>query len=288
MRPEVVAKTNCVVGENPLWNALNEKLYWCDIPAGKIYRFDPSMSEHMIIYEDGVVGGFTIQANGSFLLFKDGGRVDYWEDGKSSTVVSPTDTDVASRFNDVWPDPNGGVFCGTMPTDDASGALYHLSLEGTLSRVVDDVQIPNGIDFSPGVKYLYLTESDANAIWQYAYDPSTGELSERERFVDTSDEAGVPDGLTVDSEGNVWSARWGGHAVVKYAPDGTELDRVEFPVERVSSVAFGGAGASRLYVTTARGLERQADSDLAGALFAVETDSVGKTLLTSDVKPAAR
>jgi len=288
MQPTVVAKSNCVVGENPLWNSFNEEVYWCDIPEGKIYQYNSSSHEHRIIYENGVVGGFTIQADGSLLIFKSGGRIDYWDNGKSITVVPASGTEVTSRFNDVWADPNGGVYCGTMPTDDSPGSLYHLSCDGNLTNVIDNVQLPNGIDFSPGHEYLYLTESGANTIWRYAYDSLTGELSEPEPFVDTSDETGVPDGLTVDSAGNLWSARWGGHAVVKYGSDGTEVDRIKFPVERVSSLVFGGPQNSHLYVTSARGLDRNADSDLAGALFALQVENEGKELLNSDVKPSEK
>lgn len=266
---ERVADTRCHTGEGPLWHPDEERLYWTDIPNGRLYRYDPARDDHERVLDDDVaLGGFTIQEDGSLLCFRGAGRVDRFVDGRLEPVTV-VESATHTRFNDVIADPEGRVYAGTMPTDDELGRLYRLDTDGTVTEADDyGYDIPNGMGFTPDRERLYLTESEANSVYCYDYDRETGALSDRRTVLDLSEEDGVPDGMTVDADGDLWSARWNGGVVARYGPDGAERGRIEFPARKVSCVTFGGADYDDAYVTTALdGGERETEGDGAGALF---------------------
>jgi D-xylonolactonase len=274
-----VADRRLTVGEGPLWHPDEDALYWVDIVAGHLFRYDPATGTSDRVYEaDRPIGGYTIEADGSLLLFEGGGRIVRWsqDDGVGDVVVSGLDAEADSRFNDVIADPRGRVFAGTMPTADREGRLYRVELDGTVRPVDDGFAIPNGMGFSPDRSTLYLAVSDDQVIYAYDYDQATGNLSTRRRFVDTGDEAGVPDGLTVDADGYVWNARWNASCVVRYDPDGTEVGRLAVPPPKASSLTFGGPDYRDVYLTTAVGEGADADDHPeAGTLYRTRADIRG-------------
>lgn len=278
---ERVADERCIVGEGPLWHPEQERLYWVDIPSGHLYRFDPATGDHeRVLAIDRALAGFTIQDDGSLLLFEGGGAIERWVDGEGivGTLHSHLPGERGTRFNDVIADPAGRVFAGTMPTDDRQGRLYRIDRDGTATIVERNLTIPNGMGFTKDRETFYCTSSLDREIYAYDYDAATGELGDREVFVDTSGQEGVPDGLTVDEEGFVWSARWDGGAVYRYAPDGTADTRIDLPPPKVSSVTFAAPDdRERLYVTTAVGEGAEADEhSAAGSLYRTSVDVAGR------------
>ncbi|WP_188148853.1 SMP-30/gluconolactonase/LRE family protein [Haloferax sp. AS1] len=286
MAPELVADYPAKTGEGPIWHTDHAQLYWTDIPNGILYQYNPVTDSHAVLLERDTIGGTTVQADGSLLLFGAGGVVERWNGTDVETIATLKEA-AATRFNDVIADPAGRVFCGTMPMDDELGALYRLDCDGTFTRVVDDADIPNGMGFSPDRETFYFTVSEENSIYAYDYDADSGGISNQRVLVSTADEAGVPDGLTVDASGDLWSARWDGRALVRYTPTGKERDRVEFPVEKVSSATFGGPSLDQLYVTTAGGDNRLAEGALAGSLFRFGPGVTGTTEFRSRIDPSA-
>ncbi|MHB1293867.1 MAG: SMP-30/gluconolactonase/LRE family protein [Anaerolineae bacterium] len=268
MEPELIADYQCITGENPLWHPDEQRLYWTDIPTGRLFRYDPATGEHEQFYSGRVVGGFTFQTDGALLLFMDRGAIATWRNGVLTTVVEEIPGELDSRFNDVIADPAGRVFCGTMPAGERLGRLYRLDTDGSLHRILDEVGCSNGLGFTPDRKRLYYTDTPRHEIYLFDYDVATGEIANRRVFVHTVGEGG-PDGMTVDAEGCVWSARWDGSCLVRYAPDGAEMQRVYFPARKVSSVVFGGPDYKDMYVTTAGGNIKATDGEGAGALFRV-------------------
>jgi len=254
---------------------MQKRLYWCDIPNGRIFRYDPATCTHETCYEGEVCGGFTIQSNGDLLLFMARGAIRSWRDGKLKTVLEEISDERESRFNDVIADPAGRVFCGTMPTAKRLGRLYRLDCDGELTILLEGVGCSNGMAFSPDHKKMYYTDSTARTIYLFDYDKRTGNLSHQRVFLSTREGDGVPDGATVDSEGCLWSARWDGGCVVRYDPDGKEERRVAFPVKKVSSLTFGGDDYADLYVTTAGGQNSPEEGQYAGALFRVRVGRTG-------------
>lgn len=217
-------------------------------------------------YQGDVVGGFTIQSDGALLLFMAMGMIKSWRRGKLETLVEEIPEERDSRFNDVIADPCGRVFCGTMASASRSGRLYRLDLDGRLTVMLEDVRT-NGIAFSLNRTKMYYTDTNARCIYMFRYDERTGGLADRRIFTQVQEDDGLPDGLTVDGEGYLWSARWDGGCVVRYAPDGTEDCRIIIPTQKVTSLTFGGEDYTDVYVTTAGGNNRSQEGPGAGALY---------------------
>jgi len=267
MEPELIADYQCITGENPLWHPTEQRVYWLDIPTGRMFRYDPASGKHEQFYQGDIVGGFTIQADDALLLLMARGAIKIWQQGKLTTVLDEIPDERASRFNDVIADPAGRVFCGTMPTKERLGRLYRLDTDGKLTKLLEGIGTSNGLGFTPDRKRMYYTDSRQREIYLFDYDQARGAISNQRLFVRTPEGEGVPDGMTVDAEGYVWSARWDGGCLVRYAPDGREVLRIPFPAKKVSSVTFGGKDYSDIYVTTAGGNRKAEEGAGAGALF---------------------
>jgi sugar lactone lactonase YvrE len=267
MSPELIADYQCETGENPMWHPDEHCIYWVDIPAGKMFRYDAATGKHDQVYQGEAIGGFTVQADGALLLFMARGAIKIWRNGELVTVVEEIPDERETRFNDVIADPAGRVFCGTMPAPDRLGRLYRIDLDGTLTRLLDGIGCSNGMGFTHDLRQMYYTDSPKHEIYLFDYDQTTGAISNQRVFVRTPADEGVPDGLTVDAQGYIWSARWDGGCLVRYKPDGSEERRIEFPAKKVSSLTFGGPDYKDIYVTTAGGDNRAEEGAGAGALF---------------------
>ena len=267
--PELIADYQCVTGEGPIWHPDEGRVYWVDIPQGRMFRYDPATGHHEQCYEGDAIGGFTLQADGSLLLFMGQGAVRVWREGLVKTIVEEIPGEADSRFNDVIADPMGRVYCGTMSSPTHKGRLYRLDVDGSPTTILEGVGTSNGMGFTPGGKHMYHTDSREREIYRFDYDMTSGQLSNRIVFVRTPDDEGVPDGMTVDAEGFVWGARWDGGCLVRYAPDGSEDMRIAFPAKKVSSVIFGGPDYTDLYVTTAGGHDKDENGPGAGGLFRI-------------------
>ena len=268
IEPELIADYQCHIGENPLWHALERRLYWTDITRGRLFRYDPATGKHEQCYSGPPVGGFTVQADGTLLLFMARGAIAQWRDGHLNYIVEEIPDERESRFNDVIADPVGRVFCGTMPTPTRPGRLYRLDPDGGLHLILEGIGVSNGMGFTLDRRRMYYTDSVARSIYLFDYDEKTGALANQRVWLHTPEGAGSPDGMTVDDQGSVWSARWDDSALYRYTPDGLEERRLAFPARKVSSVTFGGDDLGDLYVTTALTDGTKAEEGAgAGALF---------------------
>jgi sugar lactone lactonase YvrE len=196
--------------------------------------------------------------------------------GGDLTTLPDVWDDATVRMNDGACDQQGRFFCGSMAYGAAPGrgALYRLDPDGTVHPVHSGITISNGIGWSPDGSRAYYVDSGTGRV-----DVCSPDLVERRPFVTVPETTGTPDGLTVDADGGVWVALWGGSAVHRYSPDG-ELDQVvSLPVAQVSSCAFGGEDLDTLFITTSR--EGLSDPEpAAGALFAVQPGTKGLPTLT--------
>lgn len=276
VEPRVVVDLPCETGEGPLWDGRTQTLTWNDIPAGTLYRYSPRTGANGIEHQhEGSIGGHTLQTDGSLVLFGDNGGIHILRNGKLVQVIASIPAVAGSRFNDVAADPTGGVFCGTMPLETGPAHLYRLETNGKLKLVWDDLGLSNGIGFSPNEKTFYLSDSNNRLVYRADYDKSNGSLSNREVLIRLDDEQAVPDGMTVDLRGDLWIAVWDGSCMLHYSANGELIDKLNFPVKKVSSVNFGGNDFGTAYVTTAGGQNRDGDdSPRAGSLFAVEIPGV--------------
>jgi D-xylono/L-arabinono-1,4-lactonase len=272
---EVIADHACEVGENPIWHTLEKRLYWCDITAGRIFRYDPATEAHEQCYQGRTVGGFTIQSDGSLLLFMDRGTIAVWREGGLAEVVPEIPIELTSRFNDVIADPRGRVFCGTMSTEESQGRLYRLDCDGSLHLLLEKIKCSNGMAFTLDHKGFYYTDSLAREIYLFDYDVENGALSNRRTFAAFGNTDGLPDGATLDSDGNLWSALWDGGSIVRLLSDGKIGTRIVLPTLKVASLTFGGEDFSHIYITTGGGNNKQENGERAGALFRLKTKVCG-------------
>jgi D-xylonolactonase len=163
------------------------------------------------------------------------------------------------------------------------GKLFHVAPDGAVKIVDDRIELANGLGFSPDGRTLYFADSAARTIWAYDVNPRVASLSKKRVFVRVGDDEGIPDGLTVDAAGYVYSAQWYGGQVIRYDPDGTVERRIEMPVTQVSSVALGGPDFCDLYITTAGEHWNSPlapggysyDADAGGGLYRVRVETPG-------------
>lgn len=280
VQPTLLVDLPCDTGEGPLWDNRTRTLTWNDIPAGTLYRYNPANGTNQVIYQHhAAIGGHVLQEDGSLVLFcADGQILLLHPDGSIEMILDHIPAVVGSRFNDVIADSIGGVYAGTMPLGeggDLPAHLYRLHTNGSLELVWDDLGLGNGMGFSPDERTFYHSDSDNRVIYRADYDAASGAVSDRSVLITLDDEIAVPDGMTVDANGDIWLAVWNGSCLLHYSAEGEPLEQITFPVKKVSSINFGGEDFATGFVTTAGGLNRNGDDGaLAGSLFSVQIPGV--------------
>ncbi|NJN05404.1 MAG: SMP-30/gluconolactonase/LRE family protein [Rhodobacteraceae bacterium] len=270
--PKLLHNAHCGLGENPLWDPAEACLYWTDIHGGKVHQLNPATGGHRIVYDDELVGGFTLQSNGDLLLFRTA-DVALLKPGGCVEVVARFRDEGMERFNDVIADPLGRVFAGTIGSSEQSGGLYRMDHDGRMTLLFRGTGCSNGMGFSPDRRTFYWTCSTTRRIHSFDYAQESGVLGNRRVLYECVADEGIPDGMTVDSSGHIWSARWDGSALIHHDPSGRVIESIPLPVTKVSSACFGGKEMDRLYVTTAGGKEGTDTED--GAIFELVTGARG-------------
>jgi D-xylonolactonase len=276
---ETVANEHCGCGENPLWDEINQYLYWTDIPNGRLFRLDAASGEWQRIYDGEVVGGFTLQEDGSLLLFRDH-DIALRDDASNVKVLLSGFDAHAGRFNDVVADPQGRVFAGTMG-ENLKGGVYLVQLDLSITKVQGQTNCSNGQDFSLDLKTYYWSESTAKKIYSFDYDQDSGAITNRKVLFDVPTNWGINDGLKIDSEGCLWVAFHGESAVRRFSPDGEVMETIKTPSPNVTSVMFGGAELDELYITSAGG--EDGSDTLDGALFRIRPGVKGRVSFRSKI-----
>jgi sugar lactone lactonase YvrE len=253
---EHVFEVRNVIGEGPVWHSQEECLYWVNfIEQYQILRFFPQ-TRRMEVFETGVpVMALGIRKAGGFIAAT-GQGIASWETQRKTLepLCDPLAGRTGCRFNDAATDSRGRFWVGTL--NDANpkgpdGELFCVQGDGSWQVMDKNITVANGIGWSPDRKIMYFTDSFRYSIYAYDYAADTGKITNRRTFVQTSPDAGVPDGLTVDSDGFVWSAFWGGWKVVRYNPEGNVDREYRLPVPNPTSCAFGGKRLDELYITSA-------------------------------------
>jgi len=280
---EPVGDVTAALGEGPYWVPEDDCLLWVDIEGARLHRtYFPS--GETVIDSPGPVsaafpavgGGILIAGGAALTLLFPAERGGQWV----ARTIADTPAREGIRFNDAGVDPAGRVWVGSMHMTEAEpvGELYRLDAGGRLNPVVKNVTVSNGLGWSPDGSRMYYADSPLRRVDVFDYDPATGEAFARRAFADLSEAEGVPDGLTVDADGCVWVAMWGGSALRRFTADGQPDAVLPVPVSQPTSCAFGGPGLADLYITSARvGLtdDQLAAQPLAGRLLHVRPGPVG-------------
>ena len=247
----------CHLGEGPLWHVGKRRLYWTDIYERRLWVFDPDSGSSRLFWQgDLQVGGFAFSRDGSFVLCTDRGvfRLGVGRDGAPEAeprLLWQVPLAKDEMFNDITTDPEGRVYAGTLDRTRPTGCLYRLERGRQPVRLLQGIGCSNGMTFSLDQRYFFHTDSKTRRITRYEYDRRTGDIGSPRVFFQGAEPDGLPDGITLDSEGHLWVAFWGASAVRRLDPGGQVVQEVRFPAKQVSSVMFGGPELEDLYVTSA-------------------------------------
>ncbi len=283
-RAERIGNMLCQVGESPVWHPVEQALYWTDIPASKLWRYDidsgqtshwslPEMTGCIAMHQDGWLfaaqtGLFTLAA----LTANEASP--QWQ--RMTTVIHAKG---GMRFNDGRCDRQGRFWAGTMLMNMAAGEqvgkLYRYSDGQIATPLADSMIVPNGMAFSPDGRRMYLSDSYPlrQRVWVYDYDPDRGVPQNRRVFIEALP-AGRPDGAAVDQDGCYWICGNEAGTIYRYTPDGRLDRKLQVPVARIAMCAFGGSRLDTLFVTSIRAADAATDA-IDGAIFALNPGTCG-------------
>jgi sugar lactone lactonase YvrE len=277
MRIEIVVDVKTTLGEGPVWDVEQQRLYWIDSFDGRILRCTEDGRELRAWDVGQKIGSMALRKNGdaAIVALQDGLYSLDMGSGDLQLIVDPEPGRPNNRLNDGKVDRQGRFIVGSMDTqeDEASAKLYRLDPDMSLHTLDEGIICSNGPCWSPDGETFYFVDTWSGDIWAYDYDNATGAVGNRRTFakVDTST-GGAADGCTVDAEGCLWQALVYAGKLVRYTPDG-RVDRViDMPVKKVTSLAFGGPNLDTLFVTSMAKppLPRfPEDGQQRGALFAI-------------------
>ena len=272
----------CTLGEGPLWHPVRERLFWFDIPKGELYSCN-AFGGQPRSWNFGEPASAAGWVDKDTLVVATASGIQKFDllNGAWETLVDMEADNPVTRSNDGRAGPGGAFWIGTMGhnLEDRAGAYYRFA-NGKLTKLFDQVTVPNATCFSPDGKTAYLSDTKRQKIWRWALDDRGAPVGEKEIFLNLQGENLNPDGAVCDAEGYLWNAQWGASRVARYSPDG-KLDRViELPASQITCPAFGGEDLKTMYVTSAAeklsGEQMEKEPD-AGKIFVIEMDVAGLT-----------
>ena len=276
MKADLVVDGRWELGEGPVWDPQTGELVFVDIAGRAVLRHRPGEAHARAIPTPLDIGCVSMRRGGGLVAALADG---FWvtEPGSETwTRLAAVEADLPDRrFNDGKCDPAGRLLAGSMAYDKrrGGGALYQLDPDGTVVQLLADVTISNGLTWSADGRTLYYIDTPTGRIEAFTYDPSTGAMSHRRTHVTWPDgEPGSLDGMTIDVEGGLWVAIWGGWKVVRFGANGRVDAVIEVPAAHVTSCTFGGPDLDELYITSAWSEVPDADrasQPHAGSVFRV-------------------
>lgn len=272
---ELELKIPASLGEGAIWNHESNTFWWVDIEGRKLNIYDPIAKTNRAID--------VVERVGTVVPAKKGGAIIALENGifyldleseEKTLICNPLKDLDTIRFNDGKCDPTGRLWVGSMSLKFIKGAasLYTIFTDGSYKEVFGGVTVSNGIVWSHDEKTLYYIDTPLRTVRAWNYDKESADISNERTVITIPKEMGGPDGMTIDVEGKLWIAHWGGNMVGRWDPEtGELLTRVEVPAPNVTSCAFGGPDLDVLYITTAGGDNEKMlkEYPLAGSVFRI-------------------
>ena len=263
---------SCELGEGPFWDSKRSRLHWVDIIGKKIISQNLDGSNIHALEVDGNPGCVVLSDDGTMVAGVDNQISSLDGGGNLLKVLADTKEGSGLRFNDGKCDPSGRFWVGSMDRKEKNklGSLYSWnSIEGLVNRE-QGVTVSNGMGWSPDNSLFYYIDSPTREVSVYDFDLSTGRINNKRRFISFSEEDGFPDGMTIDNEGRLWIAFWGGSKIMCVNPDSKAIEEVvSFPVSKITSCAFGGEKMDQLFITSAKVQVNEKDEPMAGKTFVV-------------------
>jgi sugar lactone lactonase YvrE len=275
MEANLAYKADDILGEGPVWAPDEQALYWVDILGKTLQRWEPKTDLYQNWKMPTDIGCFSLRAQGGAILgLRSGFAFLDFSSGEVIPLIDPEADQPSTRFNDGKCDRCGRFWAGTMDEKPPKtrGALYRFDPDQSYQKVIPGIGTSNGLGWSPDNRTMYYTDSEKRTIWAYDFDMESGAIHNQRIFAQTPSTY-LPDGLTVDGNGYVWSAKWDGWKVVCYAPDGSVYLEVKLPVKRPTSCIFGGSEFRQLYITSASiGLTETElkEQPFAGSVFVLD------------------
>ncbi|TAH22203.1 MAG: SMP-30/gluconolactonase/LRE family protein [Cytophagales bacterium] len=283
MKADLLLDSKASLGEGALWNKKTQELYWIDIENGILHIYNPANQQDRVIKLGQKVGTVVPDESGNALVALEDGiyQIDLKTEKKRLLAKRPANEAADNRFNDGKCDPAGRFWVGTMSMKgvEKAGNFYVFDGNGKLTKTYDSVTVSNGVVWSLDSTKMYYIDTPTKEIKEFSYNNQTGEVALQKVAIAIPDGMGYPDGMTIDSEGMLWVGMWEGFAVTRWNPNNGELlMKVDVPVSRVTSCAFGGENLDTLYITTAS--VGASEDELrqypnSGSLFAVKTGYTG-------------
>jgi xylono-1,5-lactonase len=267
---QCIWKLDAALGEGPLWDVAGNALWFVDIVAGRIHRCDGDGANQETFEVGGSPSFILPRAAGGFVV-GNGGALQHFEHDSVQGVVAAIDGPKDTRLNDATTDTHGRLWFGSMDLHEKrpSGCV-HVRVGGATHIAGGECAITNGPAITRDGRYLYHVDTLARTIWRFDI-AGQNELSNGQLFVQIEENAGYPDGVTIDADDHLWVGLWSGWAARRYDPHGVLVDEIRFPCANVTKLAFGGPEMKTAFATTARkGLTTAelAEQPLAGGLFA--------------------
>ena len=270
---------SCELGEGPFWDSKKSRLHWVDIIGEKIISQNLDGSNIHALEVDGNPGCVVFSDEGTMVTGVDNQISSFDGDGNLLKVLADTKEGSGLRFNDGKCDPTGRFWIGSMDRKEKNklGSLYSWnSIEGLVNRE-QGVTVSNGMGWSPDNSLFYYIDSPTREVSVYDIDLSTGSINNKRRFISFTEEDGFPDGMTIDNDGRLWIAFWGGSKIMCVNPDSKAIEElVSFPVSKITSCAFGGEKMDRLFITSAKVQVNEEDEPMAGKTFIVSPGVKGQ------------
>ena len=272
---ECVTNALCIVGENPLWREETQTLFMTDIHGKRIRSIDWRNGHVRDWVMPQQTGALLLESGGGLMACMEDGIYRVSESGEASPLFAPLDL-AGPRFNDVKVGPDGRIYGGTIHYQ-GHGAFYAIEPDGTMRTLLTGVGNANGLDWDARHNLFYFIDTPTMCLFRFRFDPENGTIWDRSVVRRFETREGNPDGMTMDAEGMLWIALFGGGHALRIDPDtGKTLDEVVLPASNVSCVAFAGEKLDEMVITTAAHYTVLRSEPLAGAVFKVRLPVPGR------------
>lgn len=268
-----ISPQNDMLAESPSWDQKTGRIYWVDIPGKRYHYIEPDGKLVNTVNTVDMVTSLYPDGKGEFLGTMKNSFIQMDPESNNVSIIRHVDLPERVRFNDGKSDQYGNYWAGTMDIEEREklGKLYVMDNKGNVETLLQDLTISNGLCWNRDSKLFYHIDTPTRRVMVYDYSPGKIAIWNGRVALNFSGEIGNPDGMTIDSQGKLWIAHWGGSCISQWDPDsGKLIRRIKIPAKNVTSCTFGGYEMDQLFITTAKITQPGTDGDQGGSLFVTD------------------